>query len=64
MTERVVSARLDLEVTDPTTLELQIAVAPLPGADVVDTLSITVDGEPATIAPATTLPLAQLHYLA
>jgi len=25
---------------------------------------VTVDGEPATIAPATTLPLAQLHYLA
>ncbi len=49
MTERVVSARLDLEVTDPTTLELQIAVAPLPGADVVDTLSITVDGEPAEV---------------
>ncbi|WP_194861717.1 urease subunit alpha [Dietzia sp. SYD-A1] len=29
-----------------------------------DTYVVTVDGEPATIAPATTLPLAQLHYLA
>ena len=29
-----------------------------------ETYVVTVDGEPATIAPATTLPLAQLHYLA
>lgn len=32
--KRDVGAELDVEITDPTTLEFQIAVAPQPGADV------------------------------
>ena len=37
---------------------------PLASGSWSDITAVTVDGEPATIAPATTLPLAQLHYLA
>lgn len=44
MTSRHVSARLDIDVTDETFLEFQIAVAPHPGAKVDETLSFTLDG--------------------
>lgn len=44
MTERVVSARLDVDITAASTLEFQIAVAPHPGAQVVETLSFMLDG--------------------
>lgn len=45
MTERVVSARLDVDITAASTLEFQIAVAPHPGAQVVETLSFLMDGK-------------------
>lgn len=45
MTERVVSARLDVDITAASTLEFQIAVAPHPGAQVAETLSFVLDGK-------------------
>lgn len=42
--KRDVGAELDIEITDPTTLEFQIAVAPQPGAEVTESLSFTLDG--------------------
>ncbi len=47
--KRDVSAELDVEVTAPTTLEFQIAVAPHPGAQVTEELVFTLNGK--TVAP-------------
>ncbi|MCG7580886.1 transglutaminase family protein [Mycolicibacterium sp. OfavD-34-C] len=44
--KRVVGAELEVEVTAPTTLEFQIAVAPHPGTQVWESLSFVLDGEP------------------
>jgi transglutaminase-like putative cysteine protease len=44
--KRDVSAELDVDVTAPTTLEFQIAVAPHPGAQVSEELSFTLNGKP------------------
>ncbi|MGA9873120.1 MAG: transglutaminase family protein [Rhodococcus sp. (in: high G+C Gram-positive bacteria)] len=44
--KRDVSAYLDVDVTDASTLEFQIAVAPHPGAEVWEALSFTLDGRP------------------
>jgi Transglutaminase-like superfamily len=41
-----VSAELDVDISAPTTLEFQIAVAPHPGADVDESLSLVLDGKP------------------
>ena len=41
---RNVSAELDIDITAPTTLVFQIAVAPHPGADVDESLSFVLDG--------------------
>jgi transglutaminase-like putative cysteine protease len=43
--KRDVAAELDVEITAPTTLEFQIAVAPQPGAQVSEELSFTLDGK-------------------
>ncbi|MCW2553247.1 MAG: transglutaminase [Mycobacterium sp.] len=43
---REVGAQLQVEVFDPTTLEFQIAVAPQPGAEVTESLSFTLNGNP------------------
>ncbi len=43
--KRDVRAELDLQITAPTTLEFQIAVAPHPGAEVTETLLFTLDGK-------------------
>ncbi|MGB8405125.1 MAG: transglutaminase family protein [Mycobacterium sp.] len=43
---RKVGVDLEVEVTAPTTLEFQIAVAPHPGAQVVESLSVVLDGNP------------------
>lgn len=43
--KRDVGAELDVEITEPTTLEFQIAVAPQPGAQVTEELSFTLDGK-------------------
>ncbi|MDG4663665.1 transglutaminase family protein [Mycobacterium sp. 236(2023)] len=45
---RVVGSELVVTVTAPTTLEFQIAVAPHPGADVRESLSVLLDGTPVT----------------
>ncbi|MGP4057810.1 transglutaminase-like domain-containing protein [Mycobacterium sp. 4D054] len=42
--KRDVGAELDVEITEPTTLEFQIAVAPQPGAEVTESLSFTLNG--------------------
>ncbi|MBI3215458.1 MAG: transglutaminase family protein [Mycobacterium sp.] len=44
--KREVGAQLDVDITAPTTLEFQIAVAPQPGAQVTEQLSFTLDGNP------------------
>jgi transglutaminase-like putative cysteine protease len=43
--KRDVSAELDVDITAPTTVEFQIAVAPQPGAAVTEQLSFTLDGK-------------------
>jgi transglutaminase-like putative cysteine protease len=43
--KRDVGAELDVDITAPTTLEFQIAVAPQPGAQVTEQLSFTLDGK-------------------
>ncbi|MDC8981998.1 transglutaminase-like domain-containing protein [Mycobacterium marinum] len=42
--KRQVGAELDVEVTGPTTLEFQIAIAPHPNAEVFESLSFLLDG--------------------
>jgi transglutaminase-like putative cysteine protease len=44
--KRQVGAELGVEITAPTTLEFQIAVAPHPNAEVSERLSFVLDGEP------------------
>ena len=44
--KRNVGAELDIDVTTPTPLEFQIAVAPHPGAEVSESLSFVLDGAP------------------
>jgi transglutaminase-like putative cysteine protease len=44
--KREVGAELEVEITAPTTLEFQIAVAPHPNADVSESLSLVLDGNP------------------
>lgn len=43
--KRDVGAELDVQITAPTTLEFQIAVAPHPGAEVRESLSFVLDGK-------------------
>lgn len=43
--KREVGAELDVDITAPTTLEFQIAVAPHPGAEVSEFLTFTLDGK-------------------
>lgn len=43
--KRDVAAAIDVEITAPTTLEFQIAVAPHPGATVSETLSFVLNGD-------------------
>jgi transglutaminase-like putative cysteine protease len=43
--KREVGAELDVDITAPTTLEFQIAVAPHPGAGVSESLSFVLDGK-------------------
>ncbi|MEH3129353.1 MAG: transglutaminase family protein [Mycolicibacterium neoaurum] len=44
--KRDVGAELEVDITAPTTLEFQIAVAPHPGAEVYESLSFALDGQP------------------
>jgi len=45
---RVVGAQLDVDISAPTTLELQIAVAPHPNTQVFESLSFVLNGKPIT----------------
>lgn len=42
--KRDVGTELDIEITDPSTLEFQIAVAPQPGAELTESLSFVLNG--------------------
>ena len=44
--QRDVAAELEVDILAPTTLEFQIAVAPHPGAEVTESLSFVLDGQP------------------
>src|SRR5262249_54906526 len=44
--KRDVAVELDVDITAPTTLEFQIAVAPQPGAQVTESLSFMLNGKP------------------
>ena len=44
--KRDVGAQLEVEITAPTTLEFQIAIAPHPNTEVCESLSFVVDGNP------------------
>ncbi|MCV7402204.1 transglutaminase family protein [Mycobacterium fragae] len=44
--KREVGAELEVEITDPTTLEFQIAIAPHPNTEVSERLSFVLDGNP------------------
>ena len=46
--KRVVGAQLDVDITAPTTLEFQIAVAPHPNTQVFESLSFVLNGKPVT----------------
>jgi transglutaminase-like putative cysteine protease len=53
--KRDVACELDVDITAPTTLEFQIAIAPHPGAEVYESLTFTLDGNavhPAEISGA------------
>ena len=54
--KRLVSAEIEVDVTAPTTLEFQIAVAPHPGTQVWESLSFVLDG-----APVTALEISGVH---
>ncbi len=43
--KREVAAEIEVEVTDPTTLQYQIAVARQPGIDITESLSIKLNGK-------------------
>jgi transglutaminase-like putative cysteine protease len=44
--KREVGAELEVEITEPTTLEFQIAIAPHPNTEVLERLSFVLDGNP------------------
>jgi transglutaminase-like putative cysteine protease len=46
--KRVVGAQLDVDISAPTTLEFQIAVAPHPNTEVFESLSFVLSGKPIT----------------
>lgn len=48
--KRDVGAELEVEITAPTTLEFQIAVAPQPGASVTEELTFELNGKPLQVA--------------
>ncbi|MGD9618999.1 MAG: transglutaminase family protein [Mycolicibacterium sp.] len=44
--KRIVGATFEIDITAPTALEFQIAVAPHPGAEIAESLSFTLNGRP------------------
>jgi transglutaminase-like putative cysteine protease len=61
--KREVGAYLELEVTEPTTLDFQIAVARLPGIDLSESLTITLNGEPVVPKEIVGQHLTRIHQL-
>ena len=61
MSVRTVSARLDVDIVDPTFLEFQIAVAPHPGAKVDESLSFTLDGKTVEAKEIVTVHGSRIH---
>ena len=61
--KRHVGAHIELEVTEPTTLEFQIAVAQLPGIDVSESLAITLNGKPVAVKEIIGQHLTRIHQL-
>jgi transglutaminase-like putative cysteine protease len=49
LTKREVGASLRLNVTQPTNVEFQVAVASLPGLQVDESLTVTLDGKPVSV---------------
>lgn len=64
MLKRDVSAHLDVDITDSTTLEFQIAIAPHPGTDVTESLSFQLDGNPVDAREVTGLHGERIHTFA
>lgn len=58
---RGVSASIDAEISGTSEIELQIAVAGLPGLDVDESLEITVDGEPVEPEELTSIVGGRIH---
>ncbi|HEY9313627.1 transglutaminase family protein [Williamsia sp.] len=63
MHKRDISAHLDVEITDETDLEFQIAVAPHPGAQVTETLSFVLDGQPVNAKEISAAEGNRIHLL-
>jgi transglutaminase-like putative cysteine protease len=61
--KRDVGAELDIDITTPTPLEFQIAVAPHPGAEVVESLSFVLDGAPVHSREVTGIHGTRIHKL-
>jgi len=59
--ERKLGAELDIEITAPTALEFQIAVAPHPGAELSESLSFTLDGLPVQSREVTGIHGTRIH---
>ena len=61
--KRIVGAQLDVSISAATTLEFQIAVAPHPGAEVYESLSFVLDGEPVQAREISGLHGNRIHKL-
>ncbi|BBZ79522.1 putative transglutaminase-like protein [Mycolicibacterium anyangense] len=61
--KRDVGADLEVEITAPTTLEFQIAVAPHPGTSVRESLSFVLDGSPVTPLEISGMHGSRIHKL-
>jgi transglutaminase superfamily protein len=63
-TKREVSTEIEVEVTDPSTLEFQIAVAHQPGLDITETLSIKLNGKEIEHREIIGMHCTRIHQLA
>ena len=59
--KRELGAKLDIEITVPTVLEFQIAVAPHPGAEVSESMSFLLDGSPVPSREVTGMHGTRIH---
>ncbi len=61
--KRYVAATLEATVVEPSEVALQVAVAPFPGAEIVDELLLTVDDRPVPVIEALTHSGARMHVV-